>query len=94
MVTHTKLRNGEWGLRGPFHEVSTGCTVSVHRRDGQVRRETVGRVVWSDGVLAIAATERSEPRFAPPPPAPAPAAELAPATEPAPAPAEEVPFGF
>lgn len=48
-ATYTKLRDGSWGLRGSG--LASGRIVSVTKRDGTVKTETVGRVLWtgSDG---------------------------------------------
>lgn len=56
MVTYSKLRDGTWGLRGPVGELVAGATVTVSRRDGTTRTETVGRVLWHDATTALAAT--------------------------------------
>ena len=53
-ATFTRLRTGAWGLR-VAGAVNTGDIVRATRRDGRSSLETVGRVVWSDGNVTIAA---------------------------------------
>ncbi len=45
--SYNRLKSGAWGLRVCGDKPSPGQTVEVTRRDGTVRRETVGKVVWS-----------------------------------------------
>lgn len=52
-ATYTKLRNGSWGLR-LTHDANPGATVTVTRRDGSTKTEIVGRILWSDGRVALA----------------------------------------
>jgi hypothetical protein len=52
-ATYTKLKSGAWGLRivGSFR-VQAGDRVTVSKRDGSKKEETVGAVLWSgDGVV-------------------------------------------
>jgi hypothetical protein len=45
-VGYKKLRNGAWGLLGVG--LIPGDTVTVTRRDGATRQETVGSILWAD----------------------------------------------
>jgi len=58
-ITYTQLRDGSWGLRGAG--LTSGRTVTVTKRDGSTKIETVGRVLWTgDGVvLATISSSRS-----------------------------------
>lgn len=58
-ITYTKLRNGDWGLRGPTKDVQAGAAVTVTKRSGETKRETVGSVLWSDDKMAIASIAAS-----------------------------------
>lgn len=58
-ITYTKLRNGNWGLRGPASAIRAGATVTVTKRSGETKRETVGSVFWSDDSTAIASIAKS-----------------------------------
>lgn len=58
MATFTKLRSGNWGLRGDAAELVTGETVTVTKRNGDESQETVGAIVWTDGEVAVAEIAR------------------------------------
>lgn len=56
-TTYTKLKSGAWGLRGM--RLVAGSTVTVTKRNGTTKTETVGQIVWTgaDGTtLAATAT--------------------------------------
>lgn len=53
-ATYTKLRSGEWGLRIKG-EAKTGLKVKVTKRSGEVKTETVDRVIWSGNGITLAA---------------------------------------
>jgi DNA end-binding protein Ku len=42
-ITYVKLRDGSWGLRGAA--LTAGETVTVTKRDGSTKQETVGRIL-------------------------------------------------
>lgn len=46
MATYTKLQNGNWGVRADG-KLSDGATVTVTKRDGSTKTETVEKVLWS-----------------------------------------------
>lgn len=59
-VIYWRLRNGTYGLKGPGAPPPTGQPVKVLLRDGEVRVERMGRVVFAEpGVVWIATTEAS-----------------------------------
>ena len=63
-ATYTKLRSGEWGIRVTGNAPVAGQFVTVTKRDGTTKKETVTRVLWSgDGVYlcAIAPKASSSP---------------------------------
>ena len=62
-ATPTKLRTGAWGARtqGP---VSKGDEIRITTRSGKSWTATVTEVVWTDGKVAVCATE-SSPKSAP-----------------------------
>jgi len=62
MTTYTKLRNGEWGLRG--QNLTEGSTVTVTKKSGETKTEKVGRVIWrgSDGTCLAAKGDSSPSR--------------------------------
>lgn len=57
-ITYTKLRDGNWGLRG--EGLTEGSRVTVSKRDGSSKQETVGKVFWTDGQVCLAAIARGE----------------------------------
>lgn len=54
MATYTKLQSGDWGLRGTPSELTAGAVVTVRKSNGETKRETVGRVVWTGNGVSIA----------------------------------------
>jgi len=52
-ATYTKLKSGAWGLRIVGNiRVQSGDRVTVSKKDGSRKEETVGAVLWSgDGVM-------------------------------------------
>jgi hypothetical protein len=65
-ATYTRLEGGAWGLRA-VGVVTPGQPVEVTTRDGRVKTETVGAIVFTANGVTVATT-------APAPAAPAPAA--------------------
>lgn len=58
-ATYTKLRDGSWGVRAAG-KVVAGQTITVAKRDGSTKTETVDRVLWSgDGVTLASIAKRS-----------------------------------
>lgn len=58
-ATPTKLRNGNWGarVRGKVRE---GDTVTITTKSGKSWEARVSKVVWTDGSVAICATESTD----------------------------------
>lgn len=54
MNRYTKLRDGTWGVRGPEGDITTGERVEVTKRGGEIKTETIDRVIWRGNGLAIA----------------------------------------
>jgi len=48
-ATYAKLRSGAWGIRVTGGPVSVGETLTVTKRDGARKSESVSAVVWTDG---------------------------------------------
>lgn len=60
-ATYSKLKSGDWGVRST-RKVSEGDTVTVTKKDGTKKQETISKVVWSgNGVwlCAIGTTAKS-----------------------------------
>lgn len=49
--TYTKLKSGNWGIRAT-RSVSEGDRVTVTKRDGTTKFETIAKIVWTDGTSA------------------------------------------
>jgi hypothetical protein len=52
MATYAKLRSGNWGVRVEG-EVTPGQVVTVTKKDGSTRTETIDRVVWSGNGVSL-----------------------------------------
>jgi hypothetical protein len=64
-TTYTKLRSGAWGVRCT-DRVGVGDTVTVTKRDGSVKRETIATIVWKgDGVTLAALAAKGAAAAAP-----------------------------
>ena len=46
VATYTKLKNGQWGVRAPAG-VTVGATITVTKRDGSSKTETVAAILWA-----------------------------------------------
>lgn len=58
-TTYTRLNNGAWGLRSNG-AIAPGQQVQVTTRDGRVKTETVGSIVWSRDGVTVASTARAD----------------------------------
>lgn len=60
MASYSKLRDGSWGLRGK--DLVAGATITVTKKSGGTKVETVGRILWrgEDGTC-LASIEASQP---------------------------------
>lgn len=47
-ATYTKLKNGDWGVRFVGPKPKEGSQITVKKKDGSEKRETVEKVLWSD----------------------------------------------
>ena len=46
-ATYTKLNDGSWGLRVSCGPVAPYATVTVTKKSGETKVETVGQVLWT-----------------------------------------------
>ena len=46
-ATYSKLKNGSWGIRVVGYVPGVGTSVTVRKKDGSEKEETVEAVVWS-----------------------------------------------
>lgn len=58
MATYTKLQSGEWGIRVQGNKPGVGSTLTVTKKDGTAKTETVAQVVWSGQGVHICAIAR------------------------------------
>lgn len=57
-ATYKQLKNGAWGIRvGGI--VLAGETITVTKRDGSSKVETIGRVLWTGDGVSICTIKRS-----------------------------------
>jgi hypothetical protein len=63
-TTYNKLRDGSWGIRSTV-AITAGQTVTVTKRDGGSKLETVGKVVWSGNGVWLATVVASRPERTP-----------------------------
>lgn len=57
-TNYKKLRDGSWGLIGPADLLRQHQRVTVTKRSGERKSETVGRVLWTGDGKAIATIAR------------------------------------
>lgn len=61
-IAYTKLKDGSWGIRAEGTTVTTGSTVTVTKKSGESKRETVGKVLWTgNGVILATIAGSSSP---------------------------------
>ena len=54
MNTYTKLKSGEWGIRVQG-SARVGERVTVTKKSGESKMETIGKVIWSGNGVTICA---------------------------------------
>ncbi|MCI0488950.1 MAG: hypothetical protein L0229_20350 [Blastocatellia bacterium] len=61
MATYTKLKSGEWGIRVEGENAAKkGDSVTVTKKDGSTKSETVKAVLWTgNGITLCAIAQRS-----------------------------------
>lgn len=57
-ASYTKLRDGSWGARVEGR-VAPGAQITVRKRSGEAKQETVGRVVWSEQGVSLVTLQAS-----------------------------------
>lgn len=65
-ITYTKLNSGAWGARSTV-QLTPGQTITVTKRDGSTKTETVDKVVRSGNGTWLAALRRAETKSSQPP---------------------------
>lgn len=59
-ASYAKLRNGGWGVRIEGNRPERGEGVTVTKRDGRTKNETIGRVLWSGDGVHLCTIDRDE----------------------------------
>jgi hypothetical protein len=57
--TYTKLKDGSWGVRVQG-AASAGAVVTVTKKDGSTKQETVSRVLWQGDGLSLCTIRTTE----------------------------------
>ena len=55
-----KLKGGEWGVRNTATG-KTGDIVNVQRKDGQIKPEKLGKLVWEGNGVQLYAIDKGAP---------------------------------
>ena len=55
-ATYTNLKSGDWGIRST-EKVKPGQPVSVTKKDGETKSETIKAVLWSKDGIWLASVE-------------------------------------
>lgn len=60
MASYTKLKSGEWGVRVEG-TAKAGQSVTVRKKDGTSKQETILRVVWTGNGISLCAIAQRQP---------------------------------
>ena len=58
--SYSKLKSGDWGVR-MTGTGKTGDMVNVQRKDGQIKPEKLGRLVWEGNGVQLYAIDKGAP---------------------------------
>ena len=58
-ASYAKLKSGDWGIRVQGN-VKAGQTITVRKKDGTTKQETVVKVVWSGNGISLCAIEQRQ----------------------------------
>ena len=53
--TYAKLKSGNWGVRIPNEDAKEGQTVTVTKKDGTTKQETIAKVVFRGNGICLCA---------------------------------------
>jgi len=53
IATYTKLKSGDWGIRIEGGKPESGSSITVSKRDGSSKIESIDKVLWSDGKVSL-----------------------------------------
>lgn len=58
-ATYAKLRDGSWGVRVTGGVPAAGTALTVRKKSGETKSETIARVLWTGDGVALCAIEPS-----------------------------------
>jgi hypothetical protein len=58
-ISYTKLRSGDWGVRST-EAIHDGQVVTVTKKDGATKRETINKIVWVGNGVWLASLQRAQ----------------------------------
>lgn len=62
-ATYTKLKSGAWGVRVNSESVRKGQSITVAKKDGSTKTETIAAVVWHGNGISLCAIAQREPSY-------------------------------
>lgn len=57
-ISYTKLKNGNWGIRST-ESIREGQSVTVTKKDGSTKSETVDKIIWNNNGVWLASLRRA-----------------------------------
>lgn len=61
-ATYTKLKSGDWGLRVEGGDVKAGQSITVTKKDGDTKTETVAGVLWTGNGVQLCSIKPKQRR--------------------------------
>lgn len=58
-ASYTKLKNESWGVRVQGAAVKPGQTISVKKQSGEVKSETIEKIVWTGNGVSLCSIKRA-----------------------------------
>ena len=62
MISYAKLRSGAWGVRVQGDPAVVGAIVTVTKRSGETKSETISEIVWQGEGVALCAIHQTARR--------------------------------
>lgn len=59
-ASYTKLKSGEWGIRVEGGTPKSGERITVVKKSGETKTETIAKVVWSGNGVVLCAIQTQE----------------------------------
>ncbi len=64
-ATYTKLKSGDWGIRVEGSKPSEGSTITVTKKSGESKTETIAKVIWSGNGVHLCAIKSTKSSYTP-----------------------------